>query len=190
MKEKQNNKGFTLAELLIVVAVIAVLVAISIPIFNKQIEKSREAHDIYTMRAIADFAVDAYYSGKVNKDHAEELGLKWWGTGTADQHNAAGVYVPSTGGFVPSRDGVKPYGKGTKVDGGTSVSVGSNTNGMYNTTLDYTNAVCMLSIYPEGNNPHIDIYWKYNAGTNTGKYVGGEGGMSSIPKYSIRISLK
>ena len=44
MKEKQNNKGFTLAELLIVVAVIAVLVAISIPIFNKQIEKSREAH--------------------------------------------------------------------------------------------------------------------------------------------------
>ena len=46
------------------------------------------------------------------------------------------------------------------MDGGTSVSVGSNTNGMYNTTLDYTNAVCMLSIYPEGNNPHIDIYWK------------------------------
>ena len=49
----------------------------------------------------------------------------------------------------------------------------------------------MLSIYPEGNNPHIDIYWKYNAGTLIqGKYVGGEGGMSSIPKYSIRISLK
>ena len=33
----QQNKGFTLAELLIVVAIIAVLVAISIPIFSKQL---------------------------------------------------------------------------------------------------------------------------------------------------------
>ncbi|MFR7953894.1 MAG: type IV pilin protein [Ruminococcus sp.] len=40
-KAKENKKGFTLAELLIVVAIIAVLVAISIPIFNSQLEKSR-----------------------------------------------------------------------------------------------------------------------------------------------------
>lgn len=32
--KKNEKKGFTLAELLIVVAIIAVLVAISIPIFN------------------------------------------------------------------------------------------------------------------------------------------------------------
>ena len=38
---KKNNKGFTLAELLIVVAIIAVLVAVSIPTFNNQLEKSR-----------------------------------------------------------------------------------------------------------------------------------------------------
>lgn len=37
--------GFTLAELLIVVAIIGVLVAISIPIFNRQVEKAREAVD-------------------------------------------------------------------------------------------------------------------------------------------------
>ena len=36
---KKNKKGFTLAELLIVVAIIAVLVAISIPIFTSQLEK-------------------------------------------------------------------------------------------------------------------------------------------------------
>ena len=42
-KAKKNKKGFTLAELLIVVAIIAVLVAISIPIFNSQLEKSRDA---------------------------------------------------------------------------------------------------------------------------------------------------
>lgn len=39
-KFKENiKKGFTLAELLIVVAIIAVLVAISIPIFSSQLEK-------------------------------------------------------------------------------------------------------------------------------------------------------
>ena len=32
---REDNKGFTLAELLIVVAIIGVLVAISIPIFSK-----------------------------------------------------------------------------------------------------------------------------------------------------------
>lgn len=45
---KKNKKGFTLAELLIVVAVIAVLVAISIPIFTAQLHKARVATDWHT----------------------------------------------------------------------------------------------------------------------------------------------
>ncbi len=48
---KKNNKGFTLAELLIVVAIIAVLVAIAIPIFTAQLEKSKEATDLANIRA-------------------------------------------------------------------------------------------------------------------------------------------
>ena len=47
----KNNKGFTLAELLIVVAIIAVLVAIAIPVFTTQLEKSREATDMSNLRA-------------------------------------------------------------------------------------------------------------------------------------------
>ena len=49
--KKLNKKGFTLAELLIVVAIIAVLVAISIPIFSSQLEKAREATDVANIRA-------------------------------------------------------------------------------------------------------------------------------------------
>ncbi|MGI6072137.1 MAG: type IV pilin protein [Lachnospiraceae bacterium] len=49
--KKMNKKGFTLMELLIVVAIIAVLVAISIPIFNNQFEKAREATDAANIRA-------------------------------------------------------------------------------------------------------------------------------------------
>lgn len=51
MFKKLNKKGFTLAELLIVVAIIAVLVAISIPIFTTQLEKSKEAVDAANIRA-------------------------------------------------------------------------------------------------------------------------------------------
>lgn len=47
----RNKKGFTLAELLIVVAIIAVLVAIAIPIFVSQLEKSRDAVSIANIRA-------------------------------------------------------------------------------------------------------------------------------------------
>ena len=51
MNKRRNQKGFTLAELLIVVAIIAVLVAIAIPIFTAQLEKSREATDKANLRS-------------------------------------------------------------------------------------------------------------------------------------------
>ena len=41
--KKMNKKGFTLAELLIVVAIIAVLVAIAVPVFSAQLDKSKLA---------------------------------------------------------------------------------------------------------------------------------------------------
>lgn len=48
---KNNRKGFTLAELLIVVAIIAVLVAIAIPVFTTQLEKAKEATDLANIRS-------------------------------------------------------------------------------------------------------------------------------------------
>ena len=49
--KKMNNKGFTLMEMLIVVAIIAVLVAIAIPVFTNQLEKAREATDEANVRS-------------------------------------------------------------------------------------------------------------------------------------------
>jgi len=57
---KKNNRGFTLAELLIVVAIIAVLVAIAIPVFSTQLEKSRESTDLANIRSAYAEAITEY----------------------------------------------------------------------------------------------------------------------------------
>ena len=51
LKKKLSKKGFTLAELLVVVAIIAVLVAIAIPVFNSQLENARISTDQANIRS-------------------------------------------------------------------------------------------------------------------------------------------
>ena len=49
--KRRGVKGFTLMEMLIVVAIIAVLVTIAVPIFTNQLENSREATDAANIRS-------------------------------------------------------------------------------------------------------------------------------------------
>ena len=65
--KRLNKKGFTLAELLIVVAIIAVLVAIAIPIFTSQLEKSRDAVTVANLRS-------AYAEASTTKLTGEDTG--------------------------------------------------------------------------------------------------------------------
>lgn len=65
--KQTNKKGFTLAELLIVVAIIAVLVAIAIPVFTKQLHNARVATDQANLRAYyAELQLDFQERGKIN----------------------------------------------------------------------------------------------------------------------------
>ena len=48
---KRIRNGFTLMEMLIVIAIIAVLIAIAIPVFSSQLEKTREATDLANVRS-------------------------------------------------------------------------------------------------------------------------------------------
>lgn len=64
--KKTNKKGFTLAELLVVVAIIAVLVAIAIPIFTSQLEKAREATDLANLRAAYAECTTAVLTGEAD----------------------------------------------------------------------------------------------------------------------------
>lgn len=77
MKKIKNTKGFTLMEMLIVVAIIAILIAIAIPTFTAQLEKAREAADIANIRSTYSEAMVAYLEGNstaaVTKDTASKM---------------------------------------------------------------------------------------------------------------------
>ena len=57
---KMNKKGFTLAELLIVIAIMAILLAVAIPVFTTQLEKAREAVDKSAARSANSMAYSEY----------------------------------------------------------------------------------------------------------------------------------
>lgn len=62
------SKGFTLAELLVIVAIIAVLVAISIPIFTSQLHKAQVAADMANVRSYyAQLQYEYMETGKIDK---------------------------------------------------------------------------------------------------------------------------
>lgn len=62
-KARENKKGFTLAELLVVVAIVGILVAISIPVFTAQLGKARRATNNANLRAAKAAAVADYLTG-------------------------------------------------------------------------------------------------------------------------------
>ena len=79
ISKKRNKKGFTLMEMLIVVAIIAILVAIMIPTFNAQLEKAREATDAANIRAAYAEVMVKYLDGTgadANGNFTEEVKLQ------------------------------------------------------------------------------------------------------------------
>ena len=80
--KKMNNKGFTLMEMLIVVAIIAVLVAIAIPVFTNQLEKAREATDEANIRSAYAEVMACALTGTDDKTNnvtvANNEGVRTW----------------------------------------------------------------------------------------------------------------
>lgn len=115
---KRNNKGFTLAELLIVVAIIAVLVAVAIPVFTTQLEKSKEAVDLSNLRAGYAEAVTGQLTGEASTKYTSvtiKQGTAGW---TGDNANAViGEVTVGTDSVLKS------------VSAGDTVTVGCDANG-------------------------------------------------------------
>lgn len=65
---KANKKGFTLAELLIVVAILAVLAAIAVPTFAAQLNKARLQVDEANLRSAVSLAQADFLTDKKNTE--------------------------------------------------------------------------------------------------------------------------
>lgn len=92
LSTKLNKKGFTLAELLVVVAIIAILVAVSIPIFTGKLNQAKESTDLANERAAKAVAVTAYLSDEIT------VGSTYY-------------YDAKNGTLKDKTDGIKLYGK-------------------------------------------------------------------------------
>lgn len=152
MKEKQSESGFTLAELLIVVAIIGVLVAISIPIFTSQLERSREATDAANIRAqYAQVMTEAIATGQnVNgKVLYGAISLKQQNSGWNDENmgnNLQSIFGYTVGG--PSKGGtawveydaagqmsILHFDGGTASDGNSGGTTGGDAGGTSGETV-------------------------------------------------------
>ena len=123
---KKNNKGFTLAELLIVVAIIAVLTAIAIPVFSAQLEKSREATDLANIRGVYAESAAASITDP-DQTHSATVTLKqtqakWQTTGA----NIAGIAIGEDTWNVAKGGSVEvKYTHGS--DGSGTITIGGET---------------------------------------------------------------
>ena len=79
--KKMNNKGFSLVELIVVIAIMAVLIGVLAPQFIKYVEKSRQTTDIQNMDTCVS-AVRAYYADKT-----------WPASDIVVEKNASDVWV-------------------------------------------------------------------------------------------------
>lgn len=83
LREKfRKNEGFTLVEMLIVVAIIAILIAVSIPLVGTSLEKARQATDSANLRSAKAEATIMYMNDQINggtptlaKDMRYDIGL-------------------------------------------------------------------------------------------------------------------
>ena len=113
---RRENRGFTLIEMLLVVAIIAILVAVSIPALNGTLERARCATDAANERAARTAVLAKWATGEygpndnVNKDN--EL-CKW----------CEYKYDAATGKVYKSKESqdISAYGKCTACQGGRVV---------------------------------------------------------------------
>ena len=108
--KKMNNKGFSLVELIVVIAIMAVLVGVLAPQFIKYVESSRRSTDVQNAETIRSAVLADIADGKIT------------GSGSSS------TCTSTTSGTIPSSLGEVPKTKGNKVSVGDDFKWNWNAN--------------------------------------------------------------
>lgn len=132
----KNNKGFSLVELIIVIAIMAVLVGVLAPTYLQYVEKSKKSNDVSTVDSIINALEIAAIDPEVNSVSWNELTVKINASGmtatpkTGDPSNMKDAFLEIVGSDVKF--------KSTKWGGDVEIIAQNDTNGKIK--LEYTNA--------------------------------------------------
>lgn len=74
-QKTMGNKGFSLVELIVVIAIMVVLVAVLAPVFTRYIERSRRATDVSNANAIAESVLADVASGDITTTGGNASGV-------------------------------------------------------------------------------------------------------------------
>ena len=132
LNKKKNNKGFTLVELVIVIAILAILVGILAPQYTKYVEKSRKSADASNLEEMVK-AVQVY---DADTDHASIATGSYEIKMTTTEVTVADALKPALEASVPdyASKKLKSARWGTKNEISATITIEATTGKM---TVDY-----------------------------------------------------
>ena len=120
----KNQGGFTLVEMLIVVAIIAILIAVSIPMINSSLEKAREAVDDANARDAISLAAVKVLTDKIDTETTWSYIVNSDQTGNLGEESDTNAYTAQS----------EKYIKGSKLTV-TYDPTGNNNEGSFKDTF-------------------------------------------------------